>query len=84
MATVNQPGTAWSTDVKKANGAWTLRANGALAAGLTAEQTTADHGLAGVPLRRARHRHLVPRARPWRRPGYRPLSDRHRRPAGDR
>lgn len=48
MATVNQPGTAWSTEVKKANGAWTLRAHGAIAAGLTAEQTTADHGLAGV------------------------------------
>jgi hypothetical protein len=41
------PGTAWSTDVKKA-GPWVFGASGSLAPGLTAEQTTTDGGLAGT------------------------------------
>jgi hypothetical protein len=42
------PGTAWSTEVKKASGAWTFGASGSLAAGLEIEQTKQDHGLAGL------------------------------------
>lgn len=42
------PGTAWSTQVKKAPGPWMLGASGSLAAGLEVEQTGEDHGLAGL------------------------------------
>lgn len=44
------PGRPWSTVVKKTPGAgmWTVRAAGSLAAGLTVEQTSDDHGLAGL------------------------------------
>lgn len=43
------PGTAWSADVKKKDaGPWAFGAYGALAPGLTVEQTTSDGGLAGT------------------------------------
>jgi hypothetical protein len=42
------PGTAWSTDVTKDTGPWVFGASGALAPGLTVEQTTSDGGLAGT------------------------------------
>jgi hypothetical protein len=42
------PGTAWSTDVKKSTGLWTVAASGSLASGLTVEQTTSEGGLAGT------------------------------------
>lgn len=42
------PGTAWSTDVTKGAGPWVFGASGALAPGLTVEQTTSDGGLAGT------------------------------------
>jgi hypothetical protein len=45
---LTSPGTAWSTEVKKAPGPWTFGASGSLAAGLTVEQTSEDHGLAGL------------------------------------
>ncbi|MGI8328794.1 DUF5719 family protein [Actinomadura scrupuli] len=53
VGSVNVPGTAWSQDVKTAQGSYTLRASGALAGGFEAEQTTLakkgdDRGLAAV------------------------------------
>jgi hypothetical protein len=42
------PGTSLSTKAKKGTSAWTLGASGALAPGLTAEQTTSKGGLAGT------------------------------------
>lgn len=45
---LSTPGTALSSKVKKGAGAWTFAASGALAPGLTAEQTSTKGGLAGT------------------------------------
>jgi hypothetical protein len=53
VTTLTAPGTSWYREVKGAAGAYTIRAAGALAGGLSVEQTTiaakgGDQGLAGV------------------------------------
>lgn len=52
VTTLTAPGTHWYREVKGAAGAYTIRAAGAMAGGLSVEQTTVagkgvDHGLAG-------------------------------------
>ena len=53
LATLTTPGQGWGKDAKSGGDSYTLRATGAIAAGLEAEQTThhddgADRGLAGT------------------------------------
>ncbi len=45
---LTKPGTAWSAKAKKGSGTWTFDASGALAPGLTVEQTSTHGALEGV------------------------------------